>query len=192
VGVTGTFQGDVHGDILQPNQDNVVPTTDGLDNVRHAVNLSAGAHSIKVQISPDTSNAPVQLRLNWYTPEQRSTDHDAAIVAASHAKLAVVFVWARRMPAFALAGEQNKLVEEVCAVNPNTIVVLNTSQPVALPLGEPSQGDPSDVVARRRGWMGHREATLGQDESRGPPADDLGDATSGLPGHGPEISRALR
>jgi beta-glucosidase len=133
VGVTGTFQGDVHGDILQPNQDNVVPTTDGLDNVRHAVNLSAGAHSIKVQISPDTSNAPVQLRLNWYTPEQRSTDHEAAIVAAAHAKVAVVFVWARRMPAFALAGEQNKLVEEVCAVNPNTIVVLNTSQPVALP-----------------------------------------------------------
>jgi beta-glucosidase len=133
VGVTGTFQGDVHGDILQPNQDNVVPTTDGLDNVRHAVNLSAGAHSIKVQISPDTSNAPVQLRLNWYTPEQRSTDHEAAIVAAGQAKVAVVFVWARRMPAFALAGEQNKLVEEVCAVNPNTIVVLNTSQPVALP-----------------------------------------------------------
>jgi beta-glucosidase len=133
VGVTGTFQGDVHGDILQPNQDNVVPTTDGLDNVRHAVNLSVGSHSIKVQISPDTSNAPVQLRLNWYTPEQRSADHAAAIVAASHAKLAVVFVWARRMPAFALAGEQNKLVEEVCAVNPNTIVVLNSSQPVALP-----------------------------------------------------------
>ena len=133
VGVTGTFQGDVHGDILQPNQDNVVPTTDGLDNVRHAVDLSAGAHSIKVQISPDSSNAPVQLRLNWYTPQQRATDHEAAIAAASHAKVAVVFVWARRLPAFALAGEQDKLIEEVCAVNPNTIVVLNTSQPVALP-----------------------------------------------------------
>ena len=133
VGVTGTFQGDVHGDILQPNQDNVVPTTDGLDNVRHAVDLSAGAHSIKVQISPDSSSAPVQLRLNWYTPQQRATDHEAAIAAASHAKVAVVFVWARRLPAFALAGEQDKLIEEVCAVNPNTIVVLNTSQPVALP-----------------------------------------------------------
>jgi beta-glucosidase len=133
VGVTGTFQGDVHGDILQPNQDNAVPTTDGLDNVRHAVDLTAGAHSIKVQISPDTSNAPVQLRLSWYTPEQRATDHAAAIAAASRAKVAVVFAWGRRVPAFALAGEQNELIEEVCAVNPNTIVVLNTSQPVALP-----------------------------------------------------------
>ena len=28
VGVTGTYQGDVHGDILQSNQDSVLPTTD--------------------------------------------------------------------------------------------------------------------------------------------------------------------
>jgi beta-glucosidase len=32
-----------------------------------------------------------------------------------------------------LPGDQDKLVEEVAAVNPNTVVVLNTSQPVALP-----------------------------------------------------------
>jgi beta-glucosidase len=133
VGVTGTFQGDVHGDILQANQDNVIPTTDGLDNVRHAVKLAAGAHTIKIQISPDTSNAPVQIRLAWYTPDQRKVDHDAAIEAARHAKLAVVFAWARRQPAFVLPGGQDALVEEVAKVNPNTIVVLNTSQPVALP-----------------------------------------------------------
>jgi beta-glucosidase len=133
VGVTGTFQGDVHGDILQANQDNVIPTTDGLDNVRHAVELAAGAHSIRIQISPDTSNAPVQVRLAWYTPEQRKADHDAAIEAARKAKTAIVFVWARRQLAFILPGDQNELVEEVAAANPNTIVVLNTSQPVALP-----------------------------------------------------------
>lgn len=133
VGVTGTFVGDVHGDILQANQDNTIPTTDGLDNVRHALELSAGAHAIKIKITPDTSNAPVQVRLGWYTPEQRVADHKAAIDAARRAKVAVVFVWTRRTPAFALAGEQNKLVDEVAAVNPNTIVVLNTSQPVALP-----------------------------------------------------------
>jgi len=133
VGVTGTFQGDVHGDILQANQDNVIPTVDGLDNVRHAVDLSGGAHSIKVVISPDTSNAPAQVRLSWYTPEQRTADHEAAIAAAKRAQVAVVFLWARRAPAFTLPGAQNELVEEVAAVNPNTIVVLNTSQPVPLP-----------------------------------------------------------
>ena len=133
VGVTGTFQGDVHGDILQANQDNVIPTTDGLDNVRHAVALAAGDHAIKIAVSPDTSGAPVQLRLAWYTPEQRQADHKAAIDAARRAKIAVVFVWARRTPIFVLPGDQGALVEEVSKVNPNTIVVLNTSQPVPMP-----------------------------------------------------------
>jgi beta-glucosidase len=60
-------------------------------------------------------------------------DRDAAIDAAKGARVAVVFVWARRYPAFELPGDQNELVEKIAAVNPNTIVVLNTSQPVALP-----------------------------------------------------------
>lgn len=130
---TGAFQGGVHGDILQANQDNVVPTTDHLDNVRRAVDLTAGPHALEIRTSPDSSNSPVQVRLNWYTPEQRKADHEAAIAAAKNAKTAVVFLWTRLNPVFGLPGEQNKLVEEIAAVNPNTIVVLNTSQPVALP-----------------------------------------------------------
>lgn len=130
---TGAFQGGVHGDILQANQDNVVPTPDGLDNVRRAVDLSAGPHAIEVETSSDSSGSPVQVRLNWYTPEQRVADRDAAIAAAKTAKTAVVFVWTRLTPVFGLPGDQDKLVEEVAAVNPNTVVVLNTSQPVALP-----------------------------------------------------------
>jgi beta-glucosidase len=130
---TGAFQGGVHGDILQANQDNVVPTSDLLDNARRSVELTAGPHQIEITTSPDTSNAPVQVRLNWYTPEQRKADHEAAIAAAKSAKTAVVFVWTRLTPVFGLPGDQDKLVEEIAAVNPNTIVVLNTSQPVALP-----------------------------------------------------------
>jgi beta-glucosidase len=130
---TGAFQGGVHGDILQANQDNVVPTIDGLDNLRRAVELTAGPHQIKIMVHPDSSGSPVQLRLNWYTPEQRKADHEAAIAAAKSAKVAVVFVWTRLTPVFGLPGDQDKLVDEVATVNPNTIVVLNTSQPVALP-----------------------------------------------------------
>lgn len=133
VAISGAYRGDVHGDILQPNQDNIVPTTDGLDNVRRAVALTAGVHDIEVRISPDSSHAPAQIRLNWYTPDQRARDHAAAIAAARQAHTAVVFAWARRAPAFALTGDQDRLIEEVAAVNPNTIVVLNTSQPVRLP-----------------------------------------------------------
>jgi len=130
---TGAFQGGVHGDILQANQDNAIPTTDHLDNVRRAVELAAGPHTIEVNTSPDSSNSPVQVRLNWYTPEQRQADHDHAIAAAKNAKVAVVFLWTRLQPIFGLPGDQDNLVEEIAAVNPNTIVVLNTSQPVALP-----------------------------------------------------------
>ena len=130
---TGVRQGSVHGDILQANQDNAIPTTDGIDNVRHAVDLTVGPHAIEISTTPDTSAAPVQVRLNWYTPEQRKADHEATIAAAKKAKVAVIFLWTRLHPVFALPGEQDKLVEEVAAVNPNTIVVLNTSQPVALP-----------------------------------------------------------
>jgi len=130
---TGVFQGGVHGDILQANQDNVIPTTDGLDNVRRAVELTAGPHDIEIKTSPDTSSSPVQVRLNWYTPEQRKADHEAAIAAAKSARTGVVFVWTRLTPVFGLPGDQDKLVDEIAAVNPNTVVVLNTSQPVALP-----------------------------------------------------------
>jgi beta-glucosidase len=130
---TGAFQGGVHGDILQANQDNAIPTTDGLDNVRRAIDLKAGPHTIEIKTSSDTSNAPVQVRLNWYSPEQRQADHDAAIAAAKNAKTAVVFAWTRLQPVFGLPGDQDKLIEEIAAVNPNTVVVLNTSQPVALP-----------------------------------------------------------
>jgi beta-glucosidase len=133
VALTGAFAGDVHGDILQANQDNVLPTTDGLDNVRVALDLAAGAHDVRVHIHPDSSNAPVQVRLAWATPARRQADLDAAIAAARQAKTAVVFAWTRRAPAFRLPGDQNALIEQVAAVNPHTIVVLNSSQPVALP-----------------------------------------------------------
>jgi beta-glucosidase len=133
VGSTGASKGAVHGDVQFATQDNELPTTDGLDNVRRDVQLAKGRHRIEVVTSVDTSNAPVQLRLNWMTPEARKVAHDAAINAARSSQTAVVFVWTRDKPHFKLPGDQNQLIEEVAAVNPNTVVVLNTSQPVAMP-----------------------------------------------------------
>lgn len=130
---TGATKGTVHGDVQHATQDNVLPTTDGLDNVRRAIPLTAGAHSLRVEVAGDTSNHPEQVRLNWYTPEQREADHRAALDAAKTAKTAVVFAWTRGKPAFALPGDQDKLIAEIADVNPNTIVVLNTSQPIAMP-----------------------------------------------------------
>ena len=75
----------------------------------------------------------MQVRLNWTTAESRKADHDAAIAAAKAARMAVVFVWTRDKPHFELPGEQDRLIEEIAAVNTNTVVVLNTSQPLAMP-----------------------------------------------------------
>ena len=91
VGRTGAVKGTVHGDVQHASQDNGLPTTDGLDNVRRAVQLTKGAHRIEVTTSVDTSNAPVQVRLNWMTPEARQRNHAAAIDAARNVKTAVVF-----------------------------------------------------------------------------------------------------
>ena len=130
---TNGLLGAVHGDTVLGGKDGLMPTTDGLDNLRTAVDLTAGAHTVSVTVEGDTSNDPEQLRLAWMTPKQRRADHAAAIAAAKAAHTAVVFVWTRGKPDFALPGDQDKLIEEIAAVNPNTIVVLNISQPVALP-----------------------------------------------------------
>jgi beta-glucosidase len=132
------MRGGVHGDTVLGGKDGLMPTTDGLDNLRTAVELSKGPHSVKVSIEGDTSNSPAQVRLAWQTPEQRKQNHEAAIAAAKSAKTAVVFAWSRGKTDFVLPGngadyDQNKLIEEIAAVNPNTVVVLNVSQPIAMP-----------------------------------------------------------
>jgi beta-glucosidase len=133
LGRTGATKGAVHGDIQYATQDSGIPTVDGLDNVRRSVQLTAGPHTITVEATGDTSNAPEQIRLNWATPEQRRRNHQAALDAAKSTHTAVVFLWTRGKPVFALPGEQDKLVEEIAAINSNIIVVLNVSQPVAMP-----------------------------------------------------------
>ena len=130
----GSRTGSLHGDTVQANQDNVLPTPDCLDNVRRAIKLTAGPHAIEANLTgSDTSGAAEQIRLNWVTPEQQQANHDAAIAAAKEAKTAVVFAWGRGTPQFGLPGDQDKLIEELAAANPNTIVVLNVSQPIAMP-----------------------------------------------------------
>ena len=135
-GATG-MRGAVHGDTVIGGKDGLMPTTDGLDNVRAAVELTAGAHKVVVKAEGDTSNHPEQVRLAWQTQEERKANHDAAIAAAKAAKVAVVFAWTRGKPDFALPSNgdynQDTLIAEIAAVNPNTVVVLNTSQPIAMP-----------------------------------------------------------
>jgi len=122
-----------HGDIVFPNRDNVVPTTDGLDNVRRLVHMSAGAHAVRVETAADGSGEPVQVRLAWVTPEERERSFSAAVELARRCRVAVVFAWSRDRPFFGLPGDQDRLIEAVSKVNRNTVVVLNTGQAIAMP-----------------------------------------------------------
>lgn len=123
----------IHGDITQAGQDSVLPTTDGLANLRVSIHLTAGPHRLKVSVEPDTSNHPTQVRLSWMTPAQQRANYDAAIAAARHSRMAVVFAWSADKPVFQLPGDQDKLISDIAAANPNTVVVLNVTEPVAMP-----------------------------------------------------------
>ena len=126
----GLFQ---HGDFIQPPEDNVLPSTDNLDNVRRAVHLAKGSHSFVLTENGDGSGRPVQIRLNWMPPAARTQNYQAALDAARTAKKVVVFAWARGRPDYDLPGDQDQLIEAIAKINPNTIVVLNNAQPIALP-----------------------------------------------------------
>jgi beta-glucosidase len=126
----GLFQ---HGDFIQPAEDNVLPTTDTLDDVRRAIHLTKGSHSLLLTEQGDGSGRPVQIRLNWMPPAAREHDHQAALDAAREANKVIVFAWARGRPDYDLPGDQDQLIEAITKINPNTIVVLNNAQPIALP-----------------------------------------------------------
>lgn len=127
------------GAYLHPMDVNVLPTNDNLANARARVTLTAGPHRIVVTVKSETPSQrvdaqPVQVRLAWLTPDQDAANYQAAIDAAKHAKKAIVFAWGRDRPdVFQLPGNQNQLIADIAAVNPNTVVVLNTSLPVAMP-----------------------------------------------------------
>lgn len=110
-------------------------TTDGIANGRTLVTLTAGAHTLSIAQSPDVSGSPVQIRLNWVTPAQQQANHNVAVAAAKKAKTAVVFAWDTGAGDLStpLPDNQDQLIADIAAVNPNTVVVLQSNQPIAMP-----------------------------------------------------------
>jgi beta-glucosidase len=174
----------LHGESLQPGQDNLLPTRDGLDNVRRELELSRGAHAISVRIEGEHNGQPVQIRLAWVTPEQRAADYEQALRAARGAHKVVVFAWSRGRPVFQLPGDQDRLIDDVAAANPNTIVVLNISEPVAMPWlehvkavllmwwpGDEGGGASADLLLGRASPAGRLPFTWPQQFAVGPAND---------------------
>ena len=114
------------------------PTQDGL------VQLAAGNHSIRVEVTPfqatlvtvDLFAITPGLHLGWQPQAEQLVAQAAA--AAKAANVAVVVVaanasegWDRK--SLALPAGQDMLIAAVAAANPNTVVVLNTSSAVTMP-----------------------------------------------------------
>ena len=83
------------------------------------------------------------------------------------AKTAVVFAWTRGRPDFALPGDQNKLIEEIAAVNPNTDCRAQRQPTRGAAVAEQSQSRAADVVAGRRRRMGNGQLLLGKTSPAG-------------------------
>jgi len=122
--------------VVHPTDGNApTATPDGLANGRTLVKLTAGAHTISVAESADVSGRPVQVRLNWVTPAQQHANREAAVAAAKNSAAAVVFAWDTGAGDLStpLPDGQDSLIADVAAVNPNTIVVVQANQPIAMP-----------------------------------------------------------
>ena len=90
-----------------------------------------------------TNGTPLQVwtcgtgaNQKWTPPS--SSGHDAAVTAARAADLAVVFVnrfesEGSDLSDISLPADQNQLVTDVAAANPNTVVVVNSGSAVAMP-----------------------------------------------------------
>ena len=108
------------------------------------IHLSAGPHSIRVEITPfqgslvtvDQFAITPGLHLGWQPQEDLMIEQAAA--AARAADVAVVVVAAPASEGMdrstlALPADQDKLIAAVAGANPRTVVVLNTSSAVTMP-----------------------------------------------------------
>jgi beta-glucosidase len=99
--------------------------------------LTAG-HAVPVEMKySSASNLLGQgLRLGWQPPDPEMIAK--AVDAAKQADVAVVFAGEQMGEghdkiSLGLPGDQDRLIEEVAKANPHTVVVLHTSNPVAMP-----------------------------------------------------------
>ncbi|HEX4225895.1 MAG TPA: glycoside hydrolase family 3 C-terminal domain-containing protein [Pseudonocardiaceae bacterium] len=108
----------------------------GANTETGTVTLTAG-QSVPVEIDYYQNGGDDLVNLGWQIPGQ-PTPLDAAVALAKSSSTAVVFASNFESEGSDLSGidlstQQNQLISAVAAVNPNTIVVLNTGSAVTMP-----------------------------------------------------------
>jgi beta-glucosidase len=139
-----------------------VPTWDGLAQTNkshettglqlqqgtYSVNFAAGeTHSLDVRAYANNTD-PLSVRVAWVSPDWPAQKIDEAVAAASSANKVVIFAYDEgtegndrpdaanqnnQALGLQLPGYQDALVTAVADANPNTVVVLNTGDPVFMP-----------------------------------------------------------
>lgn len=110
----------------------LLPTTDGRDNGRGTVRLTAGPHQL-VLTANSIGQGPLSIRFAWITPQFRRESIEAAVAVAKAARTAAVFAWNGMGGSFSLPEDQDVLIEKVAAANSRTVLILNTGGPVEMP-----------------------------------------------------------
>jgi len=123
-----------------PNS-SVIPCMDGFNNVGGYVYMEKGKEYGIYLTTYNMYGTPAKVRLCWVTPSMAENNIKAAADAAKQADKAVVFAW-HKSPSrsLELSENQNRLIEAVAAANPNTVVVLNNGDPVAMPWRDKVKG----------------------------------------------------
>ncbi|WP_372349335.1 glycoside hydrolase family 3 C-terminal domain-containing protein [Streptomyces sp. KL116D] len=99
--------------------------------------LTAGTHTVKIS-GGAVVGKPMTLDLRWVTPAKAQEAIDRAVAVAREASTAVVFAYddgaeGSDRTSLSLPGRQDELIKAVTAVNPRTIVVLNTGSSITMP-----------------------------------------------------------
>ncbi|SDM75884.1 glycoside hydrolase family 3 C-terminal domain-containing protein [Actinacidiphila guanduensis] len=99
------------------------------------VALTAG-QPVSIEVDYFQDGGGSELSLGWQIPNQDL--HGAAVTAARGADTALVFVDKSEgegadLDSIDLSADQNQLVSDVAAVNPNTIVVVNSGSAITMP-----------------------------------------------------------
>lgn len=110
----------------------LLPTTDGRNNPRSTLHLTAGPHPIEITAT-SAGRKSLDIRFNWMTPALLRLGIEKAVSAAKTARTAIVFAWSTGGNKLLLPDMQDELIERVGEVNPRTIVVLNTGFAVTMP-----------------------------------------------------------
>ncbi|MEU1804216.1 glycoside hydrolase family 3 C-terminal domain-containing protein [Streptomyces sp. NPDC019937] len=99
--------------------------------------LTAGTHKLRIT-GAALAKSPMTFELTWVTPQAAQEAIDRAVSIARTARTAVVFAYDDGSEdgdrtSLSLPGRQDDLISAVAAVNPRTVVVLNTGSSLTMP-----------------------------------------------------------